>query len=173
MISLGVAAIDMESGEIVQGRKWNLLPLEDLKVDEGTMKWWLSFPAAYEAATSGALPAEYVMPEFKKWVEWVCKETNTVRPVAAAWKPGFDLAFVRYYLFRFCGGDIFGRAGSGLDIKTLAAVALNQPFSETQIATVPESLKGTSAEHNHDALDDAKEQARVLFNARKKLGVVL
>jgi hypothetical protein len=80
------------------------------------------------------------------------------------------LAFLRYYLFRFQGGDIFGRAGSGLDIKTLTAIALGQKFSETQIATVPEELKQTKAEHSHDALEDAIEQAHVMYNARKKLG---
>jgi DNA polymerase III alpha subunit (gram-positive type) len=173
MISLGAAAINIESGEIVEKFKMNLLPLPDLKEDASTMEFWKQHPEAYRRATQDAVEADLVIWAFVGWVQRVCEHYNVQRPVAAAWKPGFDLAFLRYYLFRFHGSDIFGRAGSGLDIKTLTAIALNQPFSETQIAAVPAELKGTTVEHSHDALEDAIEQAHVLFNARKQLGVRL
>lgn len=172
MISLGVAAIDMDSGEIIAVYKWNLKPLPDLKVDEGTMEWWKRFPDAYRRATEDAVDAEEAITAFAKWVAYICEIMNIERPVCAAWKPAFDLGFIRYYLHRFVGKDIFGRAGSGLDIKTLTAIALNQPFSETQIGTVPEFMKG-EAEHTHDALDDAIEQAHVMYNACQRLQVKL
>lgn len=169
MISLGVAAINMKNGDIVASYKWNLKPLPDLKVDKDTMEWWTKFPDAYLRATENAMDAEEAIKQFDKWVRYVCEIGNIDRPVCAAWKPGFDVGFLRYYLHRFCGHDIFGRAGSGLDIKTLTAIALGQPFSETQIGTVPDYLKGSKAEHNHDALDDAIEQATVMYNACKVL----
>lgn len=171
MISLGVAVIDMTNGHIVTGRKWNLLPLPDLKVDEDTMNWWKQFPQAYEAATHDAAPASEAIKQFDHWVRYICNLYKIERPVMACWKPGFDGAFVRYYTHRFLGVDIFGRAGSGLDIKTLTAIALNKSFSEVQIGTVPNELKGGFTNHSHDALEDATEQAYVMYNAAKKLGV--
>lgn len=169
MISLGAAAIDVDSGTIVSTFKRNLKPILDLAVCEDTMNWWKGFPAAYKAATDGAQEPEVAMRDFVTWV----KEVGGDKPVGAAWKPGFDMAFVRYYLHRFANGDVFGRAGSGLDIKTLTAIALGQSFSQTQIATVPQELKGSLAEHSHDALEDAIEQAYVLHNARKMLGAIV
>lgn len=171
MISLGAAAIEMETGELVKFLKVNIPPLPDLQVDAGTMEWWKKFPEAYRRASTWTMPPGEAMGELQNWVE----NFGIEHPVAAAWKPGFDLAFLRYYLFRFRGGDLFGRSGSGLDIKTLTAIALNQSFSETQIATVPSHMKGPQflGEHTHDALEDAIEQAYVMYNARKMLGVKL
>lgn len=169
MISLGAAVINMENGEFVATYKWNLKPLPDLQVDASTMEWWAKHPEAYLRATEDAMDAEVAIAQFDKWVRYICEIGDIGLPVCAAWKPAFDVGFLRYYLFRFIGKDIFGRAGSGLDIKTLTAIALGQPFGETQIGTVPEYLKGSKAEHNHDALDDAIEQATVMYNACKVL----
>lgn len=162
MISLGVAAIDMDTGEIHGGFKRNLRPEPLLYVDEDTMKWWSGFPEAYKRATELAMLPMQALLDLRNWISAFKQE----RPVAAAWKPGFDLAFLRYYEIKYLSGMIFGCAGSGLDIKTVAALALGQRFEDTQIGTVPDWMKGPSAgEHTHDALQDAIEQAHVLYNA--------
>lgn len=169
MISLGCAAIDIDSGKIVGTFKRNLTPLDHMVEDASTMTWWKQFPDKYRDATEGAVNPVYAIKDFEEWV----KSFNQERPVCAAWKPGFDIAFVRYYLMYFIGRDLFGRTGSGLDIKTLTAIALNRQFSDTQIATVPREWTGSTSEHSHDALEDAVEQAHVMFNAMRKLGVKL
>lgn len=171
MISLGAAAFDIETGEIADARKWNILPLPDLEVDADTMMFWDRFPEAYLRATVNAEHASHVMFAFREWVQHM--SNNDPTPVAAAWKPGFDLAFLRYYEFRFLGKAIFGRGGSGLDIKTATAIALNQPFRETQIGTVPSWMKNGQENHTHDAMEDAIEQAHVLYHAQMTLGVSL
>ena len=170
MLSLGVAAIDMETGEITSTFKENLEILPDLMVCPDTMEWWKKFPEAYQRARENSIPALIVMQDLE---HWVTSTRSDYHPVSAAWKPAFDLGFLQYYLHRFLGRSIFGRAGSGLDIKTLAAIALNQRFSDTQIGKVPAWLKGSIETHSHDALEDAIEQAHVLYNAAKKLGVIL
>lgn len=167
MIQLGCAAIDMDTAELVGTFKRSLFPLSDMKVDKSTMEFWEKFPDTYQKIVATMEDPAIVIKDFDTWV----RAFGIQYPVGAAWKPGFDMAFLRYYLYRFCDGDVFGRAGSGLDIKTLTAIALNQPFTETQIAKVPSSLKGTTDEHSHDALADAIEQANVMYNAMRKLGV--
>jgi DNA polymerase III alpha subunit (gram-positive type) len=165
MISLGAAAIEVETGKVVSPFKINIKPVPDLQVDPNTMKWWEGFPEAYKAATDDAVDASVAMPLFVKWV----KSFGIEKPVGAAWKPGFDMAFLRYYLYRFSDGDVFGRAGSGLDIKTATAIAMGQPFSAVQIGSVPEELKGDITNHSHDALEDAIEQGQLLVNVCEQL----
>lgn len=128
-------------------------------------EFWQKFPEAYKRATENAQDAAIVIPNFVKWVQ--CYDIPY--PVVAAWKPGFDIAFLRYYLYRFVGGDIFGRGGSGLDIKTLAAIASGQSFSNTRIGELNQFKAPDLTNHTHDALDDAIEQAHVLFFARRHL----
>lgn len=162
MLSLGVAAINMDTGGIVGKFKRNLYPVEYLEEDPDTMEWWKGFPEAYKLATISKVMPRLAMAELMIFVDSFGQE----RPVAAAWKPGFDLAFLRYYEIRYLGKMLFGRAGSGLDIKTVAALALGQRFDDTQIGTVPAWMKFPSeGNHTHDALDDAIEQAHVLYNA--------
>jgi hypothetical protein len=176
MISLGAAALDIDTGEIVGTWKGNLKPLPDLQPDNSkpsgglsVAEFWQKFPEAYKRATENAQDAAIVIPNFVKWVQCF----GIAYPVVAAWKPGFDIAFLRYYLYRFVGGDIFGRGGSGLDIKTLAAIASGQSFSNTRIGELNCFKAPDLTNHTHDALDDAIEQAHVLFYARRHLGSAL
>lgn len=169
MISLGAAAIDVNAKQprIASTFKVNLNPLRDYVVDEDTMNWWKQFPIQYMMATVAAEDPADAMRSFDKWVT---ETKDSDKPVGAAWKPGFDLAFINHYSGKFLNKNIFGRAGSGLDIKTLTAVALNKPFSEVKIAEVPLKLKEPYyGNHTHDAREDAIEQAFVLYNARKML----
>ena len=176
MISLGAAAIDVDTGELVDTFKGNLKELPDAVEDKSqpvggltVREFWEKYPEAYRRATENARDPQDVITEFVAWVQ----SFGLQYPVAAFWKPGFDGAFLRYYLYRFAGGDIFGRGGSGLDIKTLAAIASGQSFGETTIAKLGAEWKNGFTNHTHDALDDAVEQAYVLFNARKHLGGTL
>lgn len=168
MLSLGAVAFNPYTGEMPTLFQMNLLPLSDTIEDVDTMNWWKQFPEAYKQATTDAGDPKQIIESF---VFWVNASSEGKKKVACYWKPEFDGAFVRYYLFRFTGQHIFGRSGSGLDIKTTTALALGQKYSETQIANVPRNWCGKISEHNHNALDDAIEQAHVYMNAIKKLNV--
>lgn len=161
MLSIGVAAIDMDSGKIVGTFKRNLKPIPELLICPDTMEWWKKFPEAYKRATENAMHPQQAMLHLASWV----KGFGIKYPVAAAWKPMFDLGFLRYYEVRYTGEIIFGRSGSGLDIKTVAALASGKSYSETQIAEIPNWMKSSNDKHSHDALEDAIEQAHALFNA--------
>lgn len=170
MISLGAAAMDMDAGQVLASFKVNLQCIPELQVDEDTMRWWKTFPEAYRASTINAVEPALAMERFERWVVGF----GIDKPTCAAWKPAFDIGFLRYYAMRYLRHDIFGRSGSGLDIKTVTAIALNWKFSETQISKVPDNLRvGYSGPHTHDAQEDAIEQGFILCNAAKKLGVQL
>jgi len=181
MLSLGAAALETDEGRIVDTFKYNFSTVGDLLEDPSTMAWWKRFPEAYKRARENAQPPQRAITAF---VDWVQENTNE-KSVVFAWKPHFDLAFVRYYIHRFhkdgaqlCEHSIFGRGQFGLDLKTLAALALKQRFHETKVSNIPSSLKidelgNPVIVHTHDALEDAIEQAYVFYNACRRLGVTL
>lgn len=181
MLSLGAAAIDMSTGQIVGKFKRNLDLVPGHVVDTDTMNWWKQFPAAYLAARENSVhPAEAV----QDFVDWVIRNI-TVGSVIFAWKPVMDLAFLRYYIHRFhpegeslCIHGVFGRQGFGLDQKTVAALALGQAYRDTKMGTLPNSIRvdeqgNVIANHSHDALEDATEQALIFWNSVQRLGVEL
>lgn len=167
MISLGAVAFDPDK-ETIADFSINLKPLPDATPDPDTMKWWDSFPDAYKAATDLAVTPVSAMETFAAWVSGFGDI-----PVACYWKPEFDGAFIRYYSFRFLGRQLFGRSGSGIDIKSVAALALKQKYSDTQIAKVPREWSGNTGDHSHKACLDAREQAYVFINALKTLNATL
>lgn len=181
MLSLGAAAIDMSTGHLVGIFKMNLETVNDLVADADTMSWWRSFPQAYEKAREDAKHPTGVMLRFTAWVD----SLSTPGSVIFAWKPVFDLAFLRYYIHRFhprgpelCINGLFGRQGYGLDQKTVAALALKQGYRKTKMSNLPNSLRldnnaAIIANHSHDALEDAIEQAHIFFNCVQRLGVEL
>lgn len=181
MISLGAAAIDMDNGHIVNKFKMNLTLVPDLIVDKETMLWWKLYPQAYEAARAHATAPNIVMEAFVDWVHSLATQDSII----FGWKPILDLAFLRYYIHRFhpfgtklCLDGIFARHGFGLDQKTVAAIALKQPYRKTKMDNLPNSLRLNEegeiiANHSHDALEDATEQAYIFYNAVRRLGVEL
>lgn len=181
MLSLGAAAIDMDTGEIVGKFKNNLDTMPDLKPDADTMKWWKQFPEMYIKARENSMHPNLVMQGFVNWVE----NHQTPDSLIFAWKPVMDLAFVRYYIHRFhprseelTNHSIFGRQGFGLDQKTVAAIALGKKYRNTTMENLPNSLRldeesNLIAEHSHDALEDAVEQAHIFFNSVRRIGVDL
>jgi hypothetical protein len=72
----------------------------------------------------------------------------------------------------------YGRSGFGLDQKTVAAIALKQAYRDTKVGALPDALRldeksNVIAKHNHDALEDAVEQAYIFWNSVRRLGVEL
>lgn len=181
MLSLGAAAIDMDNGHIISKFKMNLSLVPNLCPDADTMSWWKNFPDAYRAARVNAERPSHVMTEFVNWVKTWTNDNSVV----FAWKPSFDLAFLRYYLHAFhpygpelCVNGIFARHNFGLDQKTVAAIALKQSYAKTNMASLPKSLRldeqgEVIANHSHDALEDAVEQALIFYNSVRRLGVDL
>lgn len=181
MISLGCAAIDMGNGKIIGKFKANLSLVPDLVPDFDTMQWWKQYPEAYAKARENAVAPYFVIPKFVEWFERIA----TFESVIFAWKPVMDLAFLRYYIHRFHpkGSELvingpFGRQGFGLDQKTVAAIALKQTYRVTKMDTLPDSLRldekgNVIAQHSHDALEDACEQAAIFYNSVRRLGVEL
>ena len=181
MLSLGAVAIDMNNGEIVSTFKVNLQLVPDLIVDENTMNWWKQFPEMYKAARKNAEPPAQAMQKFVDWVLGNATEDSII----FAWKPSFDCAFIKYYIDRFhplgkelIHGAFFGRYRFGLDQKTVAAIALKQPYRKTKLDSLPNSLRldengEVMLQHSHDAMEDAYEQALILYNSVQRLGVEL
>lgn len=181
MLSLGACAIDMDTGTIVSTFKRNLHTMCDLRSDLDTMRWWKRFPEAFASARADAREPKEVMQDF---VDWVI-HSATPDSIIFAWKPVMDLAFVRYYIHRFhpqgadlCINSIFGRQGFGLDQKTVAALALQQPYRKTKMDSLPESVRLNDKnevieQHSHDALEDAIEQAHIFWNCVRRIGVEL
>jgi hypothetical protein len=181
MLSLGAAAIDMDTGTIVDRFKMNLSTVPGLNQDADTMRWWKLYPDAYRRARENAQLPSTVMKDFVTWVNSKASKDSII----FAWKPVMDLAFLRYYIHAFhpYGEDliinsIFGRQGFGLDQKTVAALALRQPYRSSKMDNLPNSLRldehgDIIANHSHDALEDAVEQAYILYNCLRRLGVEL
>jgi 3' exoribonuclease, RNase T-like len=177
MLSIGVAAIDMSSGEIVGLIKRNLETVEDLHPDVDTMNWWKRFPEAFVKARENARDPRSVMIDLVRFIQYHA----SVESVIFAWKPVMDLAFLRYYIHRFHpnGVDltinsIFGRQGFGLDEKTVAAIALGRRYRNTKMDNLPDAIRkdedgAVMVKHSHDALEDAVEQAHIFYNLTRKL----
>lgn len=179
MLSLGAAALDMDTGTIVGKFKMNLSLVPNFMPDSDTMKWWKQFPEAYVAAREDAQLASTVIKAFVSWVETMKTEDS----VMFAWNPVMDLGFVKYYIHAFhpngtelAVNGFFAKRCMGLDLKTLTAVALKQRYSVTKMDSVPDSVRldengEVIAKHNHDALDDACEQAHIFYNVVRRLGI--
>lgn len=181
MLSLGCAALDMNTGAIVSGFKRNLETIGDLHSDPDTMRWWKDFPEAFVKAREGAMGPKAVMEDFVDYIE----RNATPDSLLFAWNPVMDLGFVRYYVHRFHknGPDLvtkgfFAKRSMGLDQKTCTAIATGMSYSGTKLSTVPSSLRldeegKVIKPHDHDALNDAIEQAHIFFNTVRRLGVEL
>ena len=80
----------------------------------------------------------------------------------------FDGMWLEWYLHRFGGESPFRRRG--LDIKTLAMVAMGAGYRQTAKSALPRHWRPTTP-HTHLALDDAIEQGELFFNVVRELNV--
>jgi DNA polymerase III epsilon subunit-like protein len=101
---------------------------------------------------TGMSPHE-AMRKFAEWTKWTA---GGRRPVFVGYNAGFDWSFVNYYFIRFAGENPYGV--SSLDIKSVWLGMTGSSWSGTSKTHVKRNL-GIDAEHTHNALDDAKEQA--------------
>ena len=110
----------------------------------------------------GATPEEAM----RRFADWVASVAGDRRPVFVAHNATFDWMFVADYFHRYLGRNPFGI--SGLDMKAwyLASRGLDRWAD-----AVKEPMRidaGVDAPHTHNALDDAREQARIFAALRTR-----
>ena len=153
MLSIGAC----EVGNVDNCFYVELQPISEKYVEQALVVCGLSMD---ELRKSGRPPGEGI-GEFADWT----KRTGKARkPVFVGYNAGFDWSFINYYFIRFTGENPFGV--SSLDIKSVWLGMTGSSWSGTSQTQVKRKL-GIDAEHTHNALDDAKEQA-VIF--QKMLG---
>lgn len=159
MLQLGAAAFD-RSGELISTYQVNLEELPGGERCEKTMKWWAEQGDLFEKTRQNMVPPEKAMLEFCNWVEETCRGRG--KPVFAGYPVAWDFSFVFWYLIRFVGRSPFSH--SALDIKTLAAVALDKELDYRQVSksSMPRDWFSESL-HTHVAVDDAVEQGELMF----------
>lgn len=95
---------------------------------------------------------------------WVREVAGDRKPILVAYPLSFDWTFLYWYFVTFSeSGSPFGFSGA-LDIKTMLAIKLDRPISDTRKGTIPSGLR-SRRKHTHNALDDAMEQADLFANA--------
>jgi len=159
MISLGSVAIDRQGKEL-SCFSANLLPMEGGVQDPDTMEFWKNNPAAWEATLKSQMNPEVAMKSYASWINTLRRDFG--KPIFVGEPVCFDFAFVYYYLLRYGQGKPFSH--SGLDVKTLAMVALKCNYSEATKRNFPKRWFKPSAKHTHLAIDDAREQAYIFIS---------
>jgi ribonuclease T len=103
------------------------------------------------------LPPARALERLEEWLERTCPGQ---RPVFVGFNAGFDWMFVADYFERYLGRNPFGPAA--LDIKSYYMGRERvERWSETTHRHVRRRFP-VSAEHTHNALDDAREQAALM-----------
>ena len=164
MLSLGAQSWDEESNK-EQDFYVVLERLENTTPDESTTIFWERHKDAYKAATTNPVNPNLAMQWFHSWLSNLPN-----RPLFVGYPAPFDFNWTFYYLNRFVGSCIFG--WSALDIKTYAMAQLDIPFVKSQKKYWPKEWFEGLSKHNHNALDDAKEQMilfKRIYNSRIRL----
>lgn len=118
MLSLGAAAF-LPSGKLVDTFTINFDPLPGAFSHPETVRWWLTQPEAWEAATENSVEPREATKLFYHWVKAVSVGR---KPVFVGYPTGFDFMFVYWYLMRYLDKSPF--SFSALDIKTYAMAIL-------------------------------------------------
>jgi len=111
-----------------------------------------------ELARTGVDPNE-AMREADRWVR---ENAGDARAVLVAYPVAFDWAFLYWYFIRYNASSPFGFS-SCLDIRTFYQARALTPFDSSSQRAMPPWLLPT-AEHTHNAADDALEQAELFSN---------
>lgn len=98
----------------------------------------------------------------KQLSSWIWEHSGGRRPIMVASPAGFDWSFMHWYFVRYLGESPFGYSGL-FDVKTALAVRFDRPVAKSGRKNVPAWLR-SELPHTHNALDDAKEQARIFCN---------
>jgi DNA polymerase III epsilon subunit-like protein len=155
LLSIGACLVDEPS----EGVYLELKPLTD--------RPWLADSEAIHGLSRAHLEEEGLDPaealgRLESWLDRACAGRQ---PVFVGFNAPFDWMFVADYFWRYLGRNPFGI--SALDLKSYyMARAGVATWEETRKVHVNARL-GLDADHNHHALDDAREQAEL---ARMLLG---
>lgn len=163
ILSIGAVAstMDQEVGSFYK----KLLPLEDLSADSETMGWWKTQPEAWQEVNTDAEPAEQVIKAFRQWVASFGKS-----PVSVASPLVLDYPFIRWYLHRFGGEQLFEDfepTQRTLDLASFTAGKLNIPLARSRRMQLPPKITEGMPEHSHKAIDDARGYGVILRNVLK------
>ena len=109
-------------------------------------------------------PPKEAMEAFEHWL--LENSTAGAHPVFVAFNAAFDWMFVADYFQRYLGRNPFGYRA--LDMKALYMGIYAVPWDETSMAEVTKTL-GFAIELNHNALEDAKDQARIINTLLQKI----
>ena len=160
MLAFGSVAVKLDR-TVVSTFERNLKPLPGAKQDPRTMKWWTSYPEAWEAITQNPVEPSVAIHDY---VEWLKQFEET--PVFVAHPIGFDYTFIWWYLHEFVGFS-FGEtpfAPGNLDISSYAMAVLQRPLAECYKPNLPREWFDPDLLHTHKPLEDAMEQAMLLCN---------
>jgi hypothetical protein len=161
MLSFASVAYE-EGGQELGVFTANLETLAGATPDPRTMEWWQNQPAAWAACRTQLRAPREAMQAYDQWLQAL-----PGRPVFVAYPLLFDMMFVYWYQMRFVGASPFSH--SGIDIKTMAYVALGSGhYRAATKRTMPQGWLGTLP-HTHVALDDARGQGELFFNIRNVL----
>lgn len=159
MLAFGAVALSPRGVELDIFRS-NLARLPGATYDEDTMRWWGEQPKAiWDQIRRNPSAPEHALIEYAVWLENFKRRGGT--PVHVGYPIAFDLMWLHWYLVRFYGKDPCQH--SGIDIKTLAAVALDLPYLKATKKRWPKHWSHPSLAHTHDPLDDAREQGYAFF----------
>lgn len=168
MLSIGSVAVD-EFGVELGRFSINLLPLEEMSSDPGTMAWWATEPDGWREATIGAVDAREGMARFASWVEGLPEpRVFTAHPIS------FDSAYVAWYLTHLGDTRLYdnrrqrGLTMGGLDLPSLVMGVMGWDFDRCGGHGYPEEWLGGHP-HSHRAIDDALGYATLLKTMLEKL----
>lgn len=169
MLSIGAVTLRKYTiSDFFYAKLWSL---PDACPNPNTIKWWEeTSPEQWEhlGHPAGKCGPKAAMLKFETWLAKQAEIHGKV--ISCAWKPHVDVAFIRYYANRFLSHELFEKDCSGLDIKTMTAIAMGKPFHEVSLSKVPlEWLRGNSITHN--ALDDAMAEAAIMRCALDRIGM--
>ena len=161
MLSFGSAAY-LPDKTLVSTFTANLELLPGAAGDPETMAWWAERADAWKAARANLRDPGEVMREYAAWLD-----SLPAKPVFVGYPASYDFLFVYWYLIRFAGRSPFSFAG--LDIKTMAMIALGKEYRQCTKKNFPKRWFDQNLPHNHVALDDAIEQGALFCNILDEL----
>jgi hypothetical protein len=152
MLSLGSTALD-DDGKEISTFSMNLKELDGAVQDEDTMRWWSGRPKALAAARKDPRSPKEVMHAFVVWVKGISEPRNS-KPILLAYPTVFDYGFIRWYLIRFTGSDIFDL--NSIDLRSYAMGTSGKNYFDSKVDFINNHKK---KELSHIALVDARDQA--------------
>lgn len=158
MFAFGCVPI-LENGTVLNGRGWNLKPLEGAKQHPSTMEFW-NLPdnkPVYKRLHEAQFEPEDAMVQFSDWVKKLAAQYEA-KPVFVAYPAGFDFMFILWYLNKFVGDSVFSH--SALDMKTAAWAWFNRDFRKVTKTFLKQHWP-SDYPHDHDPVNDARQQAEI------------